>query len=246
MSMVNLLPEDYVARRAQKRANVFCTVLFAVVMGGVVAAAVVSERQYRNTRLVSERVNQAYAEAADLIKQLRQLENTRQKLLAKAKLTAGLLERVPRSYLLATVTEALPEGASLTRFELKTRRQVTVRRAPAAKTRYQVAAAKRAAKAKGKVKATGGMSVGITVVGLAGTDVQVAKFIAAMARCPLMETVDLVYSQQKKQGSALVREFRVDVQLKPDADVLAGVSDGQGVLGMARAEVGQKGRAQAQ
>jgi len=243
MSLVNLLPEDYVARQAQKRANVFCTVLFAVVMAGVVAAAVVSERQYRNTRLVSERVNQAYAEAADLIKQLRQLENTRQKLLAKAKLTAGLLERVPRSYLLATVTNALPEGASLTRFELRTRRQVTVRRAPAAKTRYQAAAAKRAAKAK--VKATGGMSVQLTVVGLAATDVQVARFIAAMARCPLMETVDLVYSQQKKRGNAIVREFRVDLQLKPDADVLAGTSSGEELLSLVQPPAGVRGRAQA-
>ena len=63
------------------------------------------------------------------------------------------------------------------------------------------------------------MDVEISVTGLAATDVETARFIAAMARCPLMETVDLVYSQEKKIADAVVRQFQVTLKLKSDADV---------------------------
>jgi len=235
MSLINLLPDDYVARQAQKRANLFCAILFGVVVAGVLAAAVVSERAYRRTRDVSERVNRSFDEASKLITQLQQLEATRQKLLKKAKLTSGLLERVPRSYLLASITNALPPGACLTRFGLKSKRETTVQAAPP--TRFDKAAAKRANTAKTSTH----MAVEISVTGLAATDVEVARFIAAMARCPLMETVELVYSQQKKFKDSVVRDFNIILELKGDADVLGGDGDDQQSVAMGAARHPEEG-----
>ena len=56
----------------------------------------------------------------EIIAKMEQLANTKSQVIAKAQMAADLLERVPRSYLLASITNALPKGASLTQLELKT------------------------------------------------------------------------------------------------------------------------------
>ncbi len=211
MSYVNLLPEDYLARQAQKRANRLCAAMFALVVAVILGAALLAEVGHARTREVNERVTQNYQEAGKLIQQMQQLEVAKNEMVGKAKLTAGLLERVPRSYLLATVTNALPEGCSLTKFEMGARRkQVTVITANGKGSPKQVSST------------SGPMETNITVTGLAGTDLEVGRFIAAMARSPLMETVDLVYSQEKKVDAFMVREFQVILSLKTNADVHEG------------------------
>src|SRR4030042_4436381 len=143
MSLVNLLPDDYIARQAQWRTNLLCTALFGVVMAGIVGAALVSEHNYARTRLVREQVNQSYADAAKLLEQMQTLEVKKKKLLDKAAGTTNLLERVPRSYLLATVTNALPEGGSLTKFILVGKRELSVTLVKNPNTRFGVMAANR-------------------------------------------------------------------------------------------------------
>jgi hypothetical protein len=50
--------------------------------------------------------------------------------------------------------------------------------------------------------------------------VEVARFITNLVRCPLMKSVDLVYSQQKNVSNSPVREFQVKMELKPNVDVI--------------------------
>ena len=215
MSQVNLLPDDYIAWRKQKRTSVICAVLFSVVMMGVLAGAVISERSHRHTREVRERVNQAYNDAEKLIRQVQNLETTQQQMLQKAVLTAALQESVLRSYLLAIVCEALPKGSSLMRFELDTKPVQKIVGLEVPKTRFAEVAAGRGARPEGLTR----LDTTITLTGLAGTDVEVARFIAAMARCELMDTVDLVYSQEKQMGESTVREFRIVMRLKGSAEL---------------------------
>ena len=215
MSHVNLLPEDYIAWRKQRRTSVICAVLFGLVIMGVLAGAVISERSHRRTREVRERVNQAYNDAEKLIQQVQNLEVTQQQMLQKAVLTAALQESVLRSHLLARVCQALPKGSSLLRFELDTKPVQTIVGPEVPNTRFAHAAAGRAPKPEGLTR----LDTTITLTGLAGTDVEVARFIAAMARCELMDTVDLVYSQEKKMDDSMVREFRVVMRLKGGAEL---------------------------
>ncbi|HET6426926.1 MAG TPA: hypothetical protein VM389_09920 [Phycisphaerae bacterium] len=218
MSMVNLLPEDYIARQRQKRSNRLCAILFAVVIAGVLAGAVVSERGYRRTREVSDRVNQAYVDAEKLIRQLKELEETRHRLLAKGEMTAGLLERVPRSYLLAVVTNSLPAGSSLSRFVLTTGvRKVRVDGSKP-KTRFEEAGGQ----AEAPVETERQIELMIVITGLAATDVEVGEFISAMRRCPLIDRAELNYSEEKVVLKERVREFRVTLYLKINADVPVG------------------------
>jgi len=58
------------------------------------------------------------------------------------------------------------------------------------------------------------------VTGLAGTDVEVAGLIATLARSPLIQGVDLVYSEEKVINQTPVRAFQVRVELKADGDAV--------------------------
>lgn len=216
MSTINLLPEDYLERRAQQRANILCLILFGVVMAGLGGAAVVTEGKAQNTRVVREQVNRDYEEAGKLISEFQQLESKKKEVVLKAQVAADLLERVPRSYLLACLTNALPHGASL--------REVTL------KTTQPSKAAKLDKPSKFKTGPAGNnkpaataqrmpLKVALDVTGLAQNDVQVAQFINAMSRNRLMASVDLVYSEETKYGEAVIREFQVTLVLKPDAEV---------------------------
>lgn len=229
MSFVNLLPDDYLARQAQRRTNLLCLILFAAVMVGVLLAAFVSDRRLQETRQVHEQVNDSYAEAAKLIQQMQELEAVKQQMFKKAKLTAGLLERVPRSYLLAMVTNALPPGGSLKKLDLTTKRHGSIVVSRETKTRYGKTAAKR--RAEGKRPSS--MNVSIAVIGLAATHGEVAEFYASVARCPLVNRVDLVYSQEKEFQKVLVREFKMVLHLKANADVLDGPDQGGKALARA-------------
>jgi len=219
MSTINLLPEDYIRRRGERRANVLCLALFGVVMLGVGAAWVISTRSWRRTLTVKEQVNASYAEAGKMIGQLQELEARRSKLVTKAEQTASLMERVPRSYLLAVITNSLPKDASLEELELELvddqRVRIAARQAARGKTSEKFAAmmARQATQVSPKV-------VSMKVTGRAATDVGVARFIANLARDPLTRSVDLVFSEEREIDDDVIRHFQVRVELVPGADVL--------------------------
>ncbi len=213
MNTINLLPQDYIQRRAQHRGNLICAVLFGIVIVSICGAAVVSERSNQRTREVCNRMNTAYADAAKLIDEVHKLEAQKQKMLDKAKRSAALMERMPRSYLLAMLSNALPDGASLKSVRMAMQ---TVAQPESAKPKTKAAAVKAAAKAKAPK-----VAVVLSIKGKATTDVQVARFIARLAAHPLTDVVDLSYSKESRdQQKETAREFQLTVMLKPDADVL--------------------------
>jgi len=225
MSTINLLPDDYIRKRWQNRANVLCVALFIVVMAGVGMASLVSENNSRHTREVLDRVNASYSEAAKLLAQMRQLEATKRAMLAKAKATGSLLEKIPRSYLLALVTRSLPKNASLTKVELKPGNARSVRRQRRRRSKFN--AVKGKSKKGAPVEKPPPPPMIMEATGLAATDVQVAVFIANLNRSPLWTSVDLDYSQdkilnahKKDMSNLRVREFKVTMELRPNVDVI--------------------------
>jgi Tfp pilus assembly protein PilN len=218
MNTINLLPEDYLQRRHQHRGNLICAMLFGIVIVSICGAAVVSERNCQRTREVCERMNTSYAEAAKLIDEVHELEAQKHKMLDKAKRSAALMERMPRSYLLAMLSNALPKGASLKSVRMAMR---TVAEPESKKPKSKAAALKAAAQAMAPR-----VAVVLSVTGKATTDVQVARFIARLAAHPLTDVVDLSYSKESKfQQEDAIREFQLTVTLKPDADVLDAIRE---------------------
>jgi Tfp pilus assembly protein PilN len=223
MSLIDLLPEDYIQRKRAQRSNRLCLALFVVVMAGVLAAAFISQHCRKNTQGVLDRVDNDYQQATVLMSELTDLQQRKATMMDKARSTSKLLERVPRSYLLAMITNSLPQNASLVNISLYPKRVVTA--ADASPTKDAKFAAKSA-----QAAADGKTIVEMEVAGLADTDVAVARFIANLARNPLADSVDLAYSQEKSidlkdpagqtLATGLVREFQVRIALKNDVDVI--------------------------
>ncbi len=220
MSTINLLPDDYLQRRRQHRGNMICAVLFGVVIISICGAAVVSEQSTRRTRQVCDRMSASYADAAKLIDEVHQLEKQKANMLDKAKRSASLMERMPRSYLLAMLTNALPDGASLKSVRMAIQ---VVGEAETGKVKTKAAAVKASAAPKAPQ-----LAVTLSITGKAATDVQVARFIARLAAHPLTQVVDLSYSKESRDPQDKgTREFQLSVILKPDADVLDAIRDEQ-------------------
>ena len=225
MSTINLLPDDYLERRAQRRANLLCLGLFSVVMTGVLTATFVSRQSGRHTEQVRNRVSASYADAAEKIAQLQELESRKRAMCERAEVTASLVERVPRSTLLAIVTNALPSGASLTKIKLNTR----VVRPKTAETDAKKSKGAKFDKKKTEEVKPPTLIVEMEVSGLAENGTQVGRFMSNLGRNCLLTGVDLVYIEEKKKEQGTVREFAVKMQLKPGADAIEAVSpDGKG------------------
>jgi len=237
MSTVNLLPKDHVQRQATRRANVLCVILFTIEMAGVVAAALVSEQSSQHTIEVRDRVNASYSSAAKLIAQMRELEGQKRTMYRKAQVTAALVERVPRSTLLAVITNALPEGASLTKFLLTTKhnaaRATTDADRARRKKRRKVRGTKFDAAQKAENIEPPKPVVEMEVTGLAATDLQVAKFMAELIRNKLVMGVDLVVSQEKKVDKVSVREFTVKMKLRSGVDAIEVANDARAAAALA-------------
>lgn len=228
MSTINLLPEDYLDRRAQQRANVICLILFSIVMAGVVGAALVSEEQARQVRQVREEVNEQYREAGQMIAQMQELEGKKKKVIEKAEMAASLIERVPRSYLLACLTNALPSEASLTGVKLATEQPRVTRKVVTSKAKFRARAVRADAEAEPEEPKPEPLKVKLEITGLAEDGVQVAQFIERMNRNPLMASVELDFIEEEQVGDEALQRFQVTMDLKLNAEVeLDAESDGE-------------------
>lgn len=223
----SFLPEDYLIRKRERRANMFCLTLFAVVMFGVVAAFFVTNQQGAEVQRQQQAINQRFAQAAKDIEQLKQLEAQKQEMIAKAELTAALLEKAPRSVVLAEVINRLPEQAALLQLELKSDK-VKMSIAPTAtptSTRgpQSLAGKGGAAQAQAQQPATPAVVVprmitSISIVGVAASHQDVAAFVSQLQNSDLLDRVNLRYSESTVINDRDLNKFLVQARLRPDAD----------------------------
>ena len=214
---MEMLPEDYLRSRWRQRANMRCLALFAVVITATICAEVVSERKVRRALAHQAQVNAAYADAGSLLAQMHELEARKAEMLRKADLTACLVDRVPCSTLLGTVTNALTREVVIKSLDLQTHTLVTGAdtRSPKKQVKNRFTTSLRK-----KTPATIRRLLSMQVTGLAADDAEVAKFIANLSRNALMDKVDLVYSVQKRVKDSMVREFQIKISVKPGIDAI--------------------------
>ncbi len=219
----NFLPEDYLERRAQRRTNLISLTLFVLVMGGVVGAFFITDRQRQEVQALQRQVDAQYEDAARRLEQLDELQKRKQRMIRKARITAQLLERVPRSILLAELINNMPASLSLVEFELASK--VITLPPPPGQTAMD--RAKEQAKEKSLAKELGDevevkpVEVSLMLVGVAPTDVQVAQFMTALGKTSLFTDVSLVFSEESKVQDAAMRKFRVEMRLNGEIDTRA-------------------------
>lgn len=226
MSNASFLPEDYLSQKAEQRTNIISLTLFGVVMIAVIGAFFVTNRQGRMVKAAQEEINGKYQKAGIQIQELTQLEKQKEEMLHKAELAAALVERVPRSILLAELINRMPERLALLTFEMKSDKATPVGPPPEKDDKGRLVTK---IKEKSQTKEEAGATVQkvetprytvmLSMVGVAPTDLEVSRYMTELNNYPLMRDVTLEYSQQKDIGGRMMREFKINLSLDPEADV---------------------------
>lgn len=219
-NQLSFLPDDYLERRARRRTNLVCAMLFIVVAGGVGAAFTMSEKADRQVRQQFAAVDADYTAALKPIQQFQELQEKQKTMAQSAELTASLLEKVPRSFLLADITNSLPPGVSLLDFDLSSTKKVTATAQPAQKKPFQKKSADAAPPAPAGPQPLE-YQVSMKMTGVANTDVEVAQLISKLSQSTLLKDVNLVISDEYKNGDDLLRKFTIEMSLDPKAEVQA-------------------------
>ena len=108
MNDSSLIPQDYVSERREIRRTGLGVLLFLVVMSGVVAAFLVTNRQWESVRVRQRAVAAEFAEVSEKITHMEELKVARDDLVQRAELAAALVSRVPRSILIDGLVERMP------------------------------------------------------------------------------------------------------------------------------------------
>ncbi|GAB4194712.1 MAG: hypothetical protein Kow00105_08960 [Phycisphaeraceae bacterium] len=217
----SFLPEDYLQRKIAVRTNAICITLFVLVMAGVVGAFFVTDRQRAEVRKLQAQIDDQYREAAKRIDQLEQLQKDKKLMMQRKKVAEVLVERIPRSVILAELTNLMPSTLSLLEFDMETH---VLKTAPRPKTAIQREAQNNQKNRKKleepqlpEVKPT---ELGLTLVGVAPTDLEVSQFLAQLNRHPLFENIYLLYSEDATIHDREMRKFELELtlnqQLPPD------------------------------
>lgn len=223
----SFLPEEYLQRRAERRTNALALALFSVVTVGVIGAFLVTSQQWRDVKRYQEAINVRYAQAAKDIEQLKTLEEQKSSLLQKAELTTALIDRVPKSILLAELTNRMPLDVTLLELEVKSTRLADSSGADAAdpkKGKKDEKAGKAARNAKGDAKevktfvAPPRFKTKLAITGVTITHNSVADFVAALQQCALINSVELKFSEKTIIENQDMNRFRIEADIKPDVD----------------------------
>src|SRR5688500_4211509 len=120
-NQLSFLPDDYMEKKLRRRTNAILGTLFLVVVSSIGGTFVWKERATQRLQKQRASLQMEMAEAAKPIEQFKQMQDKQRQLAQQAELTASLLERVPRSYLLAEITNGIPSGVSLLDFDMNSR-----------------------------------------------------------------------------------------------------------------------------
>ena len=226
MTQASFLPEDYLSQKAEQRTNIISLILFGVVMIAVIGAFFVTNRQARMVKTAQEEINTRYQKAGMQIQELTQLEKQREEMLHKAELAAALVERVPRSVLLAELINRMPERLALLSFEMKSEKiKAPVPAAEKDDRGRLITKAKEKAKTKEEAQEpvqrvdAPRYTVSLSMVGVAPTDLEVSRYMTELNSFALVRDVNLEETVQKDIQGRMMRQFKINLLLDPDADV---------------------------
>lgn len=222
---LSFLPDDYLERKARRRTNAICAVLFCVVISAIGGAFTVTEKSMREIETQYSTVQDQYNNAAKRIEQVQQMQDKQRKMAQQAELTAGLLEKVPRSFILAELTNGIPQGVSLLDFRMDS--IVQTGPAPRPKTAFEIRQAQVNAQngALPNVAAPQAKQYDVTmrINGVATTDNLVGDFIGSLSKSRMFNDVNLLFTEEYKmpgdEDAAKMRKFQIELKLDPRAQV---------------------------
>jgi len=230
-NQLSFLPDDYLERKAARRTNAICAVMFLLVIGGVGSAFTISENA---TKLIDKQYNkieEQYVSEAKRIEQVSQMHEKQRRMARQAELTASLLEKVRRSDILAEITNCMSPGVSLLEFNLESKPRVKAGATAAPTlTAYEIKKMQRenANKAQEAPKESEAKEydVFMKVTGTAYNDGQVSQYIARLNASKILKDVNLSVTEEFVMGDDKLRKFQIEMMLDPRAD-LTNVNKGE-------------------
>jgi len=213
MAMINFVPDDYVQQRKASRSNVLYLMLLLAMLGAIGITFGFIKMRQGTVQAELAQLNSRMAEAQQQIAQLEELKIKSKAMMTTMVMTAELLEPVPRSIILASLTNNLPSGVSLLDFRLE-EKEIQVYKPSSKNTtgsRYNKSNAKVAASAPQKTIMTN-----LQIKGIAPSDIQVAAFIARLSGAILFDEVSLVESKEVEIEKIKYREFHLKAVIRPE------------------------------
>ncbi len=227
----SFLPEEYLHRKAEVRSIVISFGLFCIVITGIVGAFFVTNREWGTVKVRQEQINREYAVETAKIEQLKALEKQKVEMIDKAEVTTALIEKVPRSILLAELINRMPKELTLNSLELKSTRldakPVKIDKRASATSSNRAKASKGGSKSKVPPKEVElekpkvrppSYEFKLEIIGLAATDDEIANYQTTLRNCPLLRNVELVFTSAVKVDDVQVRKFRIEASIRTDID----------------------------
>ena len=224
MLNINFVPDDYVQNSESRRTNVIYLVLLLVTMTALGASFTAIRIRYRSVTAKELLVNMKMSQIQESIQQFEELQAKRKAMIQTALMTAELLEPVPRSVLLASLTNNLPEGASLLRIKLL-QKEPPKASAPKASGPAAGASKSKTAASNDGESPEKRLETLVDIEGIAPSDLQVAVYIEKLTASTLFDNVALVESKEYKGkaggGSAdtQLRQFKLTAMLKKNVQI---------------------------
>ena len=233
MANINFVPDDYVQGNESRMTNLVYLVLFAVVMTALGGSFVAIKIRQRACSSNEKLVNARMAEVQEVITQFEQLQAKRREMMKTALTTAELLEPVPRSVLLASLTNNLPSGVSLLKLALVQKQSKQVKKVVTT-SKYQAAqASAQGSRSQQSENPEKLLETHISIGGTAPSDLQVAAYIERLSNSSLLDNVALVESVECKVEDNTFRQFKLTAMLRKDVHLTK--DDVEGIKGKAGA-----------
>ncbi len=215
MLNINFVPDDYTQTNESRRTNFLYLVLLAVVMVALFGSFMTIKVRQHAFKVKEKLVNMKITKAQSSIKQFEELQAKRKAMMKTALTTAELLEMVPRSVVLASLTNNLPPGVSLLRLNLVQKEPKGISHTVTT-SKYQAAQGKKDAAAQMAVSREKLLETHIDISGVAPSDLQVAAYIERLSSSSLLDEVALVESKEYKIDDATFRHFKLTAMLSVD------------------------------
>ncbi|MHC4290829.1 MAG: PilN domain-containing protein [Planctomycetota bacterium] len=214
MATINFVPDDYVQQRQASRANVLYLMLLLAMLGAIGITFGFIKMRQRAVQAELAQLNERMTKAHQQIAQLDELKAKRNNMMKTMVMTAELLEPVPRSIILASLTNNLPSGVSLLEFKLEEKETQIVRSAARQSSGSQYK--NKSATANAPAEPQKIISTNLQIKGIAPSDIQVAGFISRLNDAILFDQVSLVESKEVEVEKIKYREFHLKAVIKPD------------------------------
>ena len=224
MNEPSLIPDAYVKEHKEIRRTIFGVLLFVVVMSGVVAAFLVTNKQWDSVHERQVEVALRFEEVATKITHMEELRGNRDVLVERAELASALVSRLPKSILLDGLVTRMPPRVSWSSLVLASKEIAEpVARADASNDRLKPRGPKAVpVRTRGPKGAKAGENerprpkryeTTVTLTGLAPDEVDVSMYVAALQGFAMIKSVMPDSTELVEIDDVPMRRFTITMKL---------------------------------